>query len=95
LRPVLGLVQHLAIKGLGGRAVEEMDGSHHCLPLVDCQHPSLLEEGAGGGHHGLVVALNDAILLRGVRHGEVALDTLVSAAHRELSRRELAATVGA
>jgi hypothetical protein len=30
LPPVLGLVRCLAIKGLSGQAVEEMDGSHHC-----------------------------------------------------------------
>jgi hypothetical protein len=29
LPPMLGLVRCLAIKGLGGRAVEEMDDSHH------------------------------------------------------------------
>jgi hypothetical protein len=90
-----GLVRRLVVKGLGGRAVEEMDDSHHRLSLVDCRHPSLLEEGAGGGHHGLVAALNDAILLRGVRRREVALDTLVGAVRREFSRRELAAVVGA
>ena len=49
--PVLGLVRRLAVKGPGGRAVEEMDGGHHRLPPVDCRHPSLLEEGAGDGHH--------------------------------------------
>jgi hypothetical protein len=38
--PVPGLVRRLAIKGLGGPAVEEMDDSHHRLPLVDCWHPS-------------------------------------------------------
>jgi hypothetical protein len=55
----------------------------------------LLEEGAGGGHHGLVVVLNDAVLLRGVWGREVALDPFVGAVHHELSRRELAAIVGA
>ena len=40
LAPVLGLVRRLAVKGLGGRAVEEMDDSHHRLPPVDGQHPS-------------------------------------------------------
>jgi hypothetical protein len=95
LAPVPGLVRRLAVKGLGGRAVEEMDDSHHRLPLVDCWHPSLLEEGAGGGHHRLVAALNDAVLLWGVRRGEVTLDSLIGAVRRELSRRELAAVVGA
>jgi hypothetical protein len=95
LAPVPGLIWCLAVKGLGGRAVEEMDDSHHRLPLVDCRYPSLLEEGAGGSHHRVVAVLNDAVLLQGVRRGEVALDPLISAIHRELSRRELAAVVGA
>ncbi len=95
LAPMPGLVRRLAVKGLGGRAVEEMDGSHHRLPPVDCWHPSLLEEGAGSGHHYLVAALHNAVLLRGVWRGEVALDPLVSAVRRELSRRELATVVGA
>ena len=95
LTPVPGLVRRFVVKGLGGRAVEEMDDSHHRLPPVDCRHPSLLEEGAGGGHHRLVAALNDTVLLRGVWRGEVALDPLVDAVRRELSRRELAAVVDA
>ena len=66
LTPVLGLIRRFAVKGLGERAVEEMDDSHYRLPPVDGRHPSLLEEGAGGGHHRLVAALNDAVLLRGV-----------------------------
>jgi hypothetical protein len=33
---VPSLIRRLAVKGLGGRAVEEMDGSHHRLSLVDC-----------------------------------------------------------
>ena len=64
-------------------------------PPVDRWHPSLLEEGAGGGDHRLVAAFNDAVLLRGVRRGEVALDPLVDVVRRELSRRELAAVVHA
>jgi len=32
LTPVPGLVRRFVVKGLGGRAVEEMDGSHHRLP---------------------------------------------------------------
>ena len=83
--PVPCLVWHLAIKGLGGRAVEEMDGSHHRLPLVNCRHPSLLEEGAGGGHHRLVAALNDTVLLRCVWCREVALDLLIGAVRHELT----------
>lgn len=44
------------VPGLGGRAVEEMDDGHHCLTVVDRRHPSMLEEGPGGGHHHLVSA---------------------------------------
>jgi hypothetical protein len=90
LAPVPGLVRRLAVKGLGGQAVEEMDGSHHHLPLVDCRNPSLLVEGAGGSHHHLVAVLNDVFLLWSVHLGEVALDPLIGAV-----RRELAAIVGA
>ena len=89
LAPVPGLVRRLAIKGLGGQAVEEMDSSHHCLTLVDGRHPSLLEEGASGGHHHLVAALHDAVLLRCVRRREVALDPLISAIRHELRLCEL------
>ena len=55
-------VQCLIIEGLGGRAFEQVNNDHHHLTLVDCQHPSLFE-GVGDGHHRLVVALNDVILL--------------------------------
>jgi hypothetical protein len=79
LAPVLGLVWCLVVEGHGGRAVEQVNGVHRCLTLVDCWHPSLLEEGAGSGHHRLVAALNDAVLLWGVRCEEVALDPLIGA----------------
>jgi hypothetical protein len=92
---VPGLVWHLAIEGLGGGAVEQVDDSHHRLTLVECRHPSLLEEGTGGGHDRLVVALDDAILLWGVRHGEVMMDPLVGAICHELGRSELTAVVRA
>jgi hypothetical protein len=95
LAPVPGLIRRLAVKGPGRRAVEEMDDSHHRLSLVDCRHPSLLEEGVGSGHHGLVAALNDAVLLQGVRRGQVVLDTLVGAVRRELNHHELTTVVGA
>jgi hypothetical protein len=44
----------------------------------------------GGGHRRLVAVVHDAVLLRGVWCGEVALDPLIGAVHREL-----AAIVGA
>jgi len=95
LAPVPGLVWRLAVEGLGGGAVEQVDGGHHRLTPVDRRHPSLLEEGTGGGHHRLVAALDDAVLLRSVRRGEVAVDPLIGAVRRELGRRELAAVVRA
>ena len=93
LMPMPSLIRRLAVKGLSGRVVEEMDGSHHRLSVVDGRHPSLLEEGTGGGHHSLVAALHNAVLLWGVRRGEVALDPLIGAVRLELSRRELATIV--
>jgi hypothetical protein len=67
LAPMPSLVWRLAVEGLGGGAVEQLDSSHHRLTPVDRRHPSLLEEGTGGGHHRLVAALDDAFLLRSVR----------------------------
>ena len=72
-----------------------MHDGHHRLPPVDRRHPSLLEEGAGGSRHRLVSALDDAVLLRGVRGREVTLNPLVGAVCRDLSRRELAAVIRA
>ena len=72
-----------------------MNGGHHCLTLEDCRHPSLLEEGMSSGHHRLVEALDDVVLLWGVWHGEGALDPLVDVVYHELSCRELTAVVGA
>jgi len=72
-----------------------MNDSHHRLSPVDGRHPSLLEEGASGGHHRLVAALHDIVLLWSVPHREVALDPLIDAVRRELSRLELAAVVSA
>jgi hypothetical protein len=85
LAPMPGLIWRLAVEGLGGGAVEKVDDSHHYLTPIECRHPSLLEEGASGGHHCLVVTLDDAVLLRGVRHGEVTMDPLVGIVRRELT----------
>jgi hypothetical protein len=46
-------------------------------------------------HNHLVAPLDDAILLRAVWRGVVALNTLIRAVRREFSRREFAAVVGA
>jgi hypothetical protein len=45
------------------------------------------------GHHHLVAALNDAILLRSIRREVVELDALVGAVCGKLSRCELAGVV--
>jgi hypothetical protein len=89
------LIWRLFVECLGRRAVEQVNNGHHCLTPVDGQYPPLLEEGTRGGHHRLVAALDDVVLLRSVRRGVVELDALVGAVRRELSRRELAAIVRA
>jgi hypothetical protein len=72
-----------------------VNGGHHRLTLVDCRHPPLLEEGTRSGHHRLVAAPDNSVLLPSVRRGVVALDALVGAIRRELSRRCLCAAHGA
>jgi hypothetical protein len=46
-------------------------------------------------HNCLVAPLDDVVLLRVVRRGVVALNTLIHAVRREFSHREFAAVVGA
>jgi hypothetical protein len=89
------LVWRLAIECLSRQVVEQVNSDHDLLTPIDGRHPPLLEEGMSGGHHRLVAALDDAILLRSVRRGVEALDALVGVVRRELSRHELAAVVRA
>jgi hypothetical protein len=89
------LVRHPAVESLGGRAVEDVDGRHHRLSPEDSRHFPLLEEGPSHPHNRLVAPLDDAVLLRAVRRGVVALNTLIRAVRREFSRHEFAAVVGA
>jgi hypothetical protein len=89
------LVRRPTVESLGGRAVEDVDGLHHRLSPDDSRHSPLLEEGPSHPHNRLVAPLDDAVLLRAVRRGVVALNTLIRAVRREFSCREFAAVVGA
>jgi hypothetical protein len=89
------LVRHPVVERLGGRAVEDVDSRHHRLSPEDSRHSPLFEEGPSHPHNRLITPLNDAVLLRDVRRGVVALNTLICAVRREFSRREFAAVVGA
>jgi hypothetical protein len=82
LAPMPGLVWRPAVECLGRRAVEDVDSRHHGLSPEDSRHPPLLEEGPSHPHNRLVVLLDDAVLLRAVRHGVVALNAFFSAALR-------------
>jgi hypothetical protein len=63
-----------AVECLGRRVVEDVDSRHHGLSLEDSRHPPLLEEGPGHPHNSLVAPLDDAVLLRALRRGVVALN---------------------
>jgi hypothetical protein len=89
------LVRRPAVESLGGRAVEDIDGHHHRLSPEDSRHFPLLEEGPSHPHNRLVAPLDDAVLLRVVRRGVVALNTLIRIVRREFSRCEFAVVVGA
>jgi hypothetical protein len=56
---------------------EDVDSRHHCLSPEDSQHSPLFEEGLSHPHNCLVPPLDDIILLWAVRHGVVALNTLI------------------
>jgi hypothetical protein len=89
------LVRRPVIESLGGRAIEDVDSRHHCLSPEDSRHSPLLDEGPSHPHNHLVVPLDDAVLLRVVRRGVVALNTLIRTVRREFSHREFTAIVGA
>jgi hypothetical protein len=75
--------------------VEDVDSCHHRLSPEDSRHSPLLEEGLSHPHNRLVAPLDDAVLLRTVRRGVVALNTLIRAVRCEFSRREFVAVVDA
>ena len=89
------LVRRPAVERLGRRAVEDVDGRHHRLSPEDSRHPPLLEKGLSHPHNRLVAPLDDAVLLRAVQRGVVALNALINTVLREFSRHEFAAVVGA
>jgi hypothetical protein len=89
------LIRRPVVESLGGRAVEDVDSRHHRLSPEDSTHSPPLEEGPNHPHNRLVAPLDDAVLLRVVRRGVVALNTLIHAVRREFSRREFAIIVGA
>jgi hypothetical protein len=66
--------------------VEDVDNRHHCLSPEDGRHSPVLEEDLSHPHNRLVALLDDAVILRAVRRGVVALNTLIRAVRREFSR---------
>ena len=61
-----GLIWRLAVEILGRQPIEDVDGGHHHLSQEDGWHAPMLEQGTHHRHHHLVVAFDDAVLLRGV-----------------------------
>jgi hypothetical protein len=92
---MLSFVRCHPFECLGGRAIEDVDCCHHRLSPEDSRHSPLLEKSPSHPHNCLVAPLDDAVLLRAVRRGVVALIALIRALRRELSRREFAIVVGA
>jgi hypothetical protein len=88
------LVRRPTVESLGGRVVEDVDSYHHRLSLEDGRHSPLLEEGLSHPQNHLVVPLDDAVLLRAIRCGVVALNTLIRTVRHEFSRHEFTAIVG-
>lgn len=70
-----------------------MNCFHHRLPPILGLHPSLLQQRVRSRHHGLVPALDNAVLLRRVRGGEVVLDAFIHAIGSELRGDELPTVV--
>jgi hypothetical protein len=93
--PCQSLIRCHLVECLGGQAVEDVDRCHHCLSPEDNRHSPLLEESLSHPHNHLVAPLDDVVLLWAVRHGVVALNALIHAVRRELSRREFTTIVGA
>jgi hypothetical protein len=75
--------------------VEDVDRCHHRLSPEDNRHSPLFEESPSHPHNRLVASLDDVVLLRVVRRGVVALNALIRAVRRELSRREFAVVIDA
>jgi hypothetical protein len=94
LAPMPSLIWRLALESLVRQAVEDIDSRHHRLSPKDGRHPPLLEEGPSHPHNRLVAPLDNAVLLRAVRHGVVVLNALISAVRREFSHGEFTAIVG-
>jgi hypothetical protein len=92
---MIRLERILAIQRLGKCPVEEKDGGSHCLTLVPYRHFPLLEQCARRSRHCLLLALHNSILLRGVRGGEMTLDTFIGAVGNELFDSELTIVVRA
>jgi hypothetical protein len=95
LAPMPSLVRCPTVESLGERAVEDVDCRHYRLSPEGNMHFPLLEEGPSHPHNQLVAPLDDAVLLRVVRRGVVALNTLIRVVRHKFSRREFAAVVGA
>jgi hypothetical protein len=82
------LVRCHLVECLVGQVVQDVDRCHHRLSPEDNRHSPLLEESSSHPHNWLVASLDDAILLRVVRREVLALNALIRAVRRELSRRE-------
>lgn len=93
LAAVPRLVRRLSSKGFGGSTVEKEDSSAHSLPPKFSQHAPLFQRSTRHCHHCLVPPLDDTILLRRLRCGEVELAAFIGRIGSKLRRGKLAAIV--
>ncbi|WVZ64979.1 hypothetical protein U9M48_014417 [Paspalum notatum var. saurae] len=93
LLPVPGLERGLAFHRLRRHSVQEVHGSVHRLPPKPSRQPLRLEQTARGANHHRVPALDDAVLLRGVRRRQLPVHAVRRAVFHELLGCELAAPI--
>ena len=93
--PVLELVGGAPADCLAGGSVQEVDRRRHRLPPEHTRERLGLHHASGRAHHGLVAALDDAVLLRRVRRRELPVNAELGLVVDEVGGGELSATVSA
>jgi len=93
--PVPELVGGAPADRLAGGSVQEVDRRRHRLPPEHTRKRLGLHHASGRAHHGLVAALDDAVLLRHVRRRELPANAELGAVVDKVGGGELSATVSA
>ena len=91
--PISSFEWHLALQGLGGRAVEDGHCRGHRLTLEPYRHALGLHHGSSHADHRLVPPLHHAILLWRVWRGVVSHHTLIHVVRSKLHRSEFVTAI--